>query len=64
MNRVKRADRFPGKRLPRALNNLRADAQNVPAGSHCDQMCVTVCSLGLSQITNVDGALQYAVAFD
>ena len=57
-------NRFARKRLTRALDDFRTDAEDMPMRRRRRQVCAPVSRLGLCQLTQRGGAKQNAIALD
>jgi len=64
MNRIQRPNRLAWKGLPRTLDDLWADAQQMPVGRRRHEVPSAVRGLPFLQLTERDGTKEYAVALD
>ena len=61
---VQRPNRFTGKRVSRAIDDVRADAQDLPARRGVDEVRSPIGGVGLRQLAQRCGTVQDAVALD
>lgn len=64
VNRVKSADGFSGKRMPRSVDNVRTDSPQVPVGGGRIQVRASIGGRGFLDFSERDGANQHAIALD
>ena len=63
MNRIDRSNRFAGKWLTGALDDVRTDPEDVPMRRRHSEMCASIRSLGLAQFAKRGGPEQHTIAF-
>jgi len=64
VNRVKGADGLCGKRMPRSVQNVRADPPQVPVGGGGIQVRTSIGGRGFIDFSERDGTNQQAIALD
>ena len=64
VNRIERSDRFAGKWLAGALNDVRTDPEDVPMSRRHSEMRASIRGFGLAQFAKRGGPEQHTIAFD
>lgn len=64
VNRIERAYRISRKRLPRTLDDLRANSENMPVPRCNSQVGASIGRLGLVQLAESGSTVENAIAFN